>query len=135
MCEVSDASRRDCESLFEEMVESVGVKAFAGGLGLSTRQVYRMLNGVQPNPVDRFRGCLLATSPTAARQTLDFLCAEHGGYFAPVADDIGAAEVNAVKESAEAIVAITEGRSVRVTVKEIREAIGALAGLEHRLRG
>ena len=128
-------SERRCEELFEEMVESVGVKVFAGGLGLSTRQVHRMLNGVQPNPVSRFRASLLSTSPTAARATLDFLCDEHGGYFATVVADLGAAAVNAVKESAEAIVAISEGRSVRVTVREIREAISALAALERRLRG
>jgi hypothetical protein len=50
-----------------------------------------------------------------------------------ILENLAAANVNAVKESAEAIVAISEGRSVRVTVKEIREAIAALAALERRL--
>ncbi|XHC25287.1 MAG: hypothetical protein ACFHWZ_05740 [Phycisphaerales bacterium] len=30
---------------FEAMVESVGVKKFAGGIGLSTRQINRILAG------------------------------------------------------------------------------------------
>ena len=44
------------------------------------------------------------------------------------------AGVKAVKEAAEAIVAITEGGPVRMTVKEIRDAIAALAALEKLLK-
>lgn len=127
-------SDSQCMRLFEAMVESVGVKAFAANLGLSTRQVYRMLNGVQPNPLDRCREALAACEGLTADAAIDFLCEGRGGYFVCKADDLGQANVNAVKECAEAIVAISEGRSPRVTVKEIREAVAALCALERLLR-
>jgi hypothetical protein len=121
------------DELFEALVESVGVKAFAANIGLSTRQIHRMLNGTQPNPVGRLREAIAAGEPAIGDQALDWLCRQCGGYFVRLATDLAKANVNAVKESAEAIVAISEGRSVRVTVKEIREAIAALAALEQRL--
>ncbi len=123
------------DGLFEAMVESVGVKAFAAGMGLSTRQVHRMLNGAQPNPVGRMRVSLKAGRRQPAEDALDALCREMGGYFVRLAADLESANVNAVKESAEAIVAIAEDESPRITVREIREAIAALAALERRLTG
>lgn len=128
-------SERRCEDLFEQMVESVGVKAFAANMGLSTRQVRRMLGGAQPNPVLRFCEALDACGEPCARAVLDHLCQRAGGYFVSLCADIDAAAVNAVKESAEAIVAITEQRQTNITVREIREAISALAALERRLSG
>ncbi len=122
-----------CDELFEAMVESVGVKAFAANMDISTRQVYRMLAGAQPNPIARLCACLAAGECGPAEGVLDYLCARRGGYFVRRDDDVDGASLNAVKESAEAIVAITEGRPPRITVKEIREAISALAALEHRL--
>lgn len=122
-----------CDELFEALVESVGVKAFAANLNLSNRQVHRMLSGAQPNPVRRLRDAMASGDGMVSVAVLDHLCQEHGGHFVPCDVDLDVANVNAVKESAEAIVAITEGRSVRVTVKEIREAISALAALERYL--
>jgi len=123
------------EGLFEAMVTSAGIKAFAADIGLSTRQIHRMLNGTQPNPVTRMAEALSACKPQAAEAAMDYLCRQMGGYFVRLIEDLARANVNAVKESAEAIVAISEGRSPRVTVKEIREAIAALAALELRLTG
>ena len=123
-----------CDELFEAMTESVGVKAFAANMGLSTRQVHRMLNGSQPNPVSRMHESLAACDEPAAAAALDYLCQQRGGHFVTLADDLDMAGANAVKESAEAIVAIVEGRDPRVTVREIREAIAALAALEQRLQ-
>ncbi len=122
-----------CDELFEEMVESVGVKAFASEMGLSTRQIHRMLNGTQPNPVRRFHDAVSACEGFTCDTVMDYVCRLRGGYFMRILENLAAANINAVKESAEAIVAISEGRSVRVTVKEIREAIAALAALERRL--
>ncbi len=122
-----------CDELFGEMVESVGVKAFAGEMSLSTRQIHRMLNGTQPNPVARFHDAVNACEGFTGDAVMDHLCRVRGGYFMRILENLAAANVNAVKESAEAIIAISEGRSVRVTIKEIREAIAALAALERRL--
>ncbi len=123
-----------CDELFEALVDSIGVKAFAANIGLSARQVHRMLSGTQPNPVTRLCEALAAGDGFAATATLDYLCQRWGGHFVEYADNLAVANVNAVKEAAEAIIAITEGRSVRMTVKEIREAISALAALEGYLR-
>ena len=121
------------DELFEAMVASAGVKAFAANMGLSTRQIHRMLNGTQPNPIRRLHETVAACETSVGDEALDYVCRQCGGYFVRLAADLDKANVNAVKESAEAIVAISEGRSVRVTVREIREAIAALAALEHRL--
>ena len=126
-------SETRCVELFEAMVESVGVKAFAGAMGLSTRQIHRMLNGSQPNPVQRFHETMWASEGLTADAAIDFLCQLRGGYFLRIPETLTAANVNAVTESAEAIVAISEGRSAAVTVKEIREAIAALSALARRL--
>ena len=119
--------------LFEAMVESVGVKAFAANMDLSTRQIHRMLNGAQPEPLARTVGALQAAEPAEGEAALDYVCSRMGGYFIRTIDNLPVANVNAVKECAEAIVAISEGQSPRVELKEIREAISALASLERRL--
>ena len=119
--------------LFEAMVESVGVKAFAANMDLSTRQIHRMLNGAQPEPLARTVGALQAAEPTEGEAALDYVCSRMGGNFIRTIDNLPVANVNAVKECAEAIVAISEGQSPRVELKEIREAISALASLERRL--
>jgi hypothetical protein len=128
-------SEDPCDELFEAMVESVGVKAYAANMGLSSRQVHRMLNGAQPNPIRRMALALVAGASPAGHAALDCLCRRMGGYFVRLTEDLSSANVNAVTESAEAIVAISEDRSPRITVKEIREAIAALAALESRLTG
>ncbi len=128
-------SRERCEELFETMVEATGVKAFAADMGLSARQVYRMLNGVQPNPIWRFCQALTAARDADRSAVLDFICQQHAGYFARPAVELEQSNVNAVKESAEAIVAISEGRSPNVTIREIREAVAALCALEGELTG
>ena len=123
-----------CDELFETMVQSVGVKVFAANMGLSPRQVYRMLDGAQPNPVTRLCQAMQACEDAPAEVMLDYLCQQRGGYYVRMTQDLSVAGVNAVKESAEAIVAISEGRPPKVTIREIREAIAALAALEGRLR-
>jgi hypothetical protein len=127
-------SEKHSDELFEAMVESVGVKAFAMDIGLSSRQIYRILNGVQANPIERLCEAVDASETLAAEAVLDYVCQRNGGYFVRLTEDLSSANVNAVKESAEAIVAISEGRPTRVTVKEIREAISALAALEQMLQ-
>lgn len=127
---MSDAQ---CDRLFEAMVESVGVKAFAANMDIGSRQIYRMLNRSQPNPVRRMREALLAGEGLTADAALDYLCRTRGGYFVSDCDDLDTANVNAVKECAEAIVAISEGRDPAVTIKEVREAISALCALERTL--
>ena len=124
-----------CDELFLAMVDSVGVKAFAGRLGLSTRQIHRMLGGTQPNPLARLCEALAACEPAAAEAGIDCMARRMGGYFVRLPGSLEQANVNAVKEAAEAIVAISEGESVDITVREIREAIAALAALERRLGG
>ncbi len=122
-----------CDEIFEGMVEAAGIKAFASKLGLSTRQVHRMLNGSQPNPLTRFCDILSAAEPKSAEAALSHVCRKQGVYWIRVPQDLKSANLNAVKESAEAIVAITEGKDPRVTVREIREAIAALSALEKML--
>lgn len=127
------ASAQNAGSVFEAMVESVGIKSFAGTMGLSTRQIHRMLNGAQPNPVERFIDATRACEGLTAQAAVDFICMHAGGHFVPRLMDIQKANVNAVKESAAAIVAISENRVLRVEIREIREAISALAALERLL--
>ena len=122
------------QELFEALVESVGVKAFAANMDLSTRQIHRMLSGAQPEPLGRAVDALRAAEPDEAQAALDHVCSRMGGYFIRSIDNLDVAHVNAVKESAEAIVAISEGKSPRIEIKEIREAIAALAALENRLQ-
>lgn len=113
---------------FAELVESVGVKRFAMSLGISTRQVNRMLAGSQPNPVDRLIRSLQAAEPETGDRVLDHVCAELGGHFVRH-ESVDAAAVNAVRECAEAIAAISDGSISDVDVTEVREAISALSSL------
>ncbi len=123
----------ECLGRFASLVDSVGVKRFASSLGLSTRQVNRILSGVQPNPIERLIRSLQSAEPETGDRTLDFICQELGGYFVRH-EALDEAMVNAVKECAEAIAAISDGEISELDVKEIREAISALSGLILALR-
>jgi hypothetical protein len=118
---------------FNALVESVGVKRFAMNIGLSTRQVNRILSGVQPNPVHRLIRCLQSAEAEVGDRVLDYVCQEMGGHFVRH-EAISEASVNAVRESAEAIAAISDGHIDQKDVREIREAISALSGLIMSLR-
>lgn len=113
---------------FRRLVESVGVKRFAPIIGLSVRQVNRILSGAQPNPLERLIRALQAATPEAGDGALDFLCEEMGGYFVRE-EALDPARLNAVRECAEAIAAISDGHVSDLDVREVREAISALAGL------
>ncbi len=114
---------------FKAMVESIGVKRFAAAMDLSTRQVNRILSGVQPNPVERLVRSLQTATPEVGDRTLDFVCQEVGGFFVRQEPHLGNAAANAVRECAEAIACISDGEISEIDEKEIREAIGALVGL------
>ncbi len=113
---------------FADLVAGVGVKRFAQALNLSTRQVNRILSGAQPNPIERLLRSVQSAEPAAGDRVLDFVCQEMGGHFVrqEAFDD---ATVNAVKECAEAIAAISDGHLSEVDLREVREAISALSGL------
>ena len=113
---------------FADLVTGVGVKRFAQALNLSTRQVNRILSGAQPNPIERLLRSLQSAEPAAGDRVLDFVCQEMGGHFVrhEAFDD---ATVNAVKECAEAIAAISDGQMSELDIREVREAIAALSGL------
>jgi len=134
-----DPLTRDAAECFHAMVNSVGVKRFAAELGLSTRQINRMLSGAQPNPVERIIRCVQSSAPDVGDRTVDFICREAGGYFVRE-ETLDAAVVNAVKECAEAIAAISDGEITELDEVEIREAVQALVCLaravkEHRAKG
>ena len=131
--EPDDPLQGEAQGHFAELVESVGVKRFAMSLNLSTRQVNRILAGVQPNPVERLIRCLQSAEAQAGDHVLDYVCQEMGGHFVrhEALDD---ATVNAVRECAEAIAAISDGHISELDVKEIREAISALSGVIMSLR-
>lgn len=114
---------------FRRMVESVGVKRFASSLGLSTRQVNRMLSGAQPNPVERMIRSLQSCTPEEGDEALSFICQETGGVFVKEEPTIDAAAVNAVRECAEAIAVISDGTIAPPEEREVREAISALTAL------
>ena len=124
----NDPLRREALAHFAEMVESVGVKSFANALGLSTRQINRILAGSQPNPIERFILCLQGAKPEAGDGAIDYICQELGGHFVRH-EAMDTAAVNAVKECAEAIAAISDGQISDLDIKEVREAISALSGL------
>ena len=124
--------RDDALQKFSTLVESVGVKRFSTTLALSTRQVNRILSGVQPNPVERIIRSLQAADADTGDRVLDFICQEMGGYFVRE-EAITEASTNAVKECAEAIAAISDGEITSVDVNEVREAISALVALLHAL--
>ena len=64
---------------------------------------------------------------------LDYICQEMGGHFVrcEVLED---ALVNAVKECAEAIAAISDGQLCEKDIREVREAISALSSIIMSLR-
>ena len=115
----------ECRERFAALVESVGVKRFAASMDLSTRQVNRILNGVQPNPLERLLRSLQSAEIEAGDAAIDFLCGEMGGHFVRRLDG-EVAVVNAVKECAEAIAALSDGEVDHADRAEIREAIAAL---------
>lgn len=114
---------------FRALVESVGVKRFAASLDLSTRQVNRILSGVQPNPVERLIRSLQSAAPEVGDRALDFVCQEAGGFFVRQEASLDTAGANAVRECAEAIAAISDGEITEIDEREIREAIGAMVAL------
>ena len=120
-----DGFRVECRVRFAALVESVGVKRFAASMDLSTRQVNRILNDVQPNPLERLLRSLQSAEVEAGDAAIDFLCGEMGGYFVRRLGGEGAV-VNAVKECAEAIAALSDGEVDRSDRREVREAIAAL---------
>lgn len=123
----------DALGRFGDLIDSVGVKRFALSLDLSTRQINRILAGAQPNPVERLIRCLQSAEAAAGDRVLDYVCQELGGHFVrhEALDD---ATVNAVRECAEAIAAISDGHVSELDVKEIREAISALSSVIMSLR-
>ncbi len=131
----TDELTTEASGRFRSMVESVGVKRFSACMGLSTRQINRMLSGAQPNPVERLVRCLQSCEPDVGDEALSFICQEAGGQF--VKDDpasLDTASVNAVRECAEAIAAISDGEVSRVDEREVREAIASLSALLHAVR-
>ncbi len=135
MTNPSEPSPLKTEALqfFTTMVESTGIKRFSNSLGISPRQVNRILSGAQPNPIERLIRSLQSSTPEAGDQVLDFICQEMGGHFVRH-EGFDEAAVNAVKECAEAIAAISDGEVSELDVQEIREAISALSGLIMSLR-
>ena len=129
----SDVLTRECLNRFSTLVHCSGTKQFAKSVGLSTRQVNRILTGAQPNPIERLIRCLQAVDPAMGDQIIDFVCQEMGGHFVRQ-EGLDDAAVNAVKECAEAIAAISDGHIHEMDVKEIRDAISALSGLIMTLR-
>jgi len=127
-----DELHDDALAHFTALVHSTGVKPFAASLNLSTRQVNRILAGTQPNPVDRLIRSLQAADLAVGDRVLDFICQEMGGYFVRH-EALCDANVNAVRECAEAIAAISDGEISTMDVSEVREAISALHGLLNAL--
>ena len=118
---------------FAELVQSTGVKRFAMSLGVSTRQVNRMLTGAQPNPVERMVRCLQSAEAECGDRVLDYICQEMGGHFVR-SEALDDAVLNAVKECAEAIAAISDGQICDQDLREVREAISALTSIVMTLR-
>jgi len=114
---------------FERLVQSVGAKRFASAMNLTTRQVNRMLSGTQPNPVDRIVRTLQSCEAQVGDEVIEYICQEVGGSFVRDEASIDASAVNAVRECAEAIAAISDGQITTVDEREIRQAIAALTAL------
>ena len=131
--EREDELREESLRCFAELVDSSGIKRFSQSLELSTRQINRILTGAQPNPVERVIRCLQAAEPEVGDRVLDYICQEMGGHFVRQ-EALDEAAVNAVRECAEAIAAISDGQISALDVREIREAISALSGLIMNLR-
>jgi len=123
-----DSSPDEALRRFADLVNSVGVKRFAQSLGISTRQVNRILSGAQSNPVERLLKAIQSVDPDVGDRVLDYMCQEMGGHFVRM-EALDAAAVNAVRECAEAIAAISDGNVSDLDIREIREAISALSAL------
>ncbi|MFG0258374.1 MAG: hypothetical protein ACF8GE_10770 [Phycisphaerales bacterium JB043] len=119
----------EADANLQRMVESVGVKVFSDAVGLSTRQVNRILAGAQPNPLARTVRFLQSCDTESGDQAIAFLCQEIGGHFVRDEPTIDSAKINAVKECAEAIAAISDGKMTKPDQREVREAISALCSL------
>ena len=129
----SDQLQDECQRQFKALVDSTGTKRFSSCLNISTRQVNRMLAGAQPNPVERLIRCIQSVPAEIGDQVIDYICQELGGHFVRE-ESINSAAVNAVRECAEAIAAISDGQIGDIDIKEIREAISALSGLIYSLQ-
>jgi len=123
-----DPLNDECRRQFAALVDGAGIKRFASSLSISTRQINRMLSSAQPNPIERLIRCLQAVEPELGDRALDYICQEMGGHFVRH-EAINEATVNAVKECAEAIAAISDGNVSEMDVRDIREAISALSSL------
>ena len=128
-----DVSKDECLQQFAALVEDIGIKRFSSSIGVSTRQVNRILSGAQPNPIERLIRCLQAVEPQTGDRVIDYICQELGGHFVRQ-EGLNDAAVNAVRECAEAIAAISDGEITTVDMKEIREAINPLSSLIYALR-
>jgi hypothetical protein len=128
-----DELEQECQRQFQALVESTGIKNFSTHLSVSTRQVNRMLAGTQPNPIERVIRCIQSVPPEIGDKIIDYICQELGGHFVRE-ESINSAAVNAVRECAEAIAAISDGQIGDLDIKEIREAISALSGLIYSLQ-
>ncbi len=129
----SDSLRDECQLQLEALVESAGVKRFGDAIGVTPRQVNRILAGSQPNPIERLILALQCVDADAGDQVLDYICQEMGGHFVRQ-EGFDDAAVNAVKECAEAIAAISDGEVNEIDLREIREAISALSSLMSSIR-
>lgn len=116
-------------SQFQRLVQSVGVKRFSSAMNITTRQVNRMLSGTQPNPVDRIVRTLQSCKAGVGDEVIEYICQEVGGSFVRDEATIDASAVNAVRECAEAIAAISDGEITTVEETKIRQAIAALTAL------
>lgn len=129
----TDQLRNECLRRFASLVECVGVKRFAIAIDVSTRQVNRILSGAQPNPIERLIRCLQASDPEVGDCVIDYVCQELGGHFVRHTA-LDSASVNAVRECAEAIAAISDGEICDVDLGEVRQAISALSSLLNALQ-
>ena len=123
----------DALARFRSLVESIGVKRFSSSLGVTTRQVNRILAGAQPNPIERLIRSLQSVDVADGDRVLDYICQEMGGHFVRM-ENLDMASMNAVKECAEAIAAISDGHISDLDIQEIREAISALASVSMSIR-
>jgi len=117
----------------QDLVESSGVKRFGDAIGVTPRQVNRILSGSQPNPIERLILALQCVEADTGDRVLDYICQEMGGHFVRQ-EGFDDAAVNAVKECAEAIAAISDGQINEIDIREIREAISALSSLMSSIR-
>ena len=124
----NDPLNTECLEHYRALVECVGIKRFSQEISLGTRQINRILSGTQPNPIQRLIVSLQAATPEVGDRVLDFICQEMGGHFVRM-QSFNESSLNAVKECAEAIAAISDGHISDHDFIEIREAISALAAL------